>query len=163
MYTESDITEFMLDMGIPSSILGSGYIRSALMLLRDDADAIYRITTRVYPEVARMHGTRVGRAERAIRHAIEVGWKRGDPGLQRKVFGHSIDPGKGRPTNSEFLARAAGYLRSRTDSARTFADAPLPFRKEFLRLWDLFLAQKEEDTPPSGGVAGAEGPEAGPA
>lgn len=142
MYTESDAAGLMLAMGIPQSILGFKYIKDALMILEDDPDAIHGVMVRVYAEVAGKRNTTTARAEKAIRHAIGIAWQRGDPGLRLRIFGNSVKPGGKRPANSEFLAACSGYLESQAARMESFAAAPAPLKEEFLRLWELYLEQK---------------------
>ena len=110
---DSEIRRVLLDIGIPDHILGHRYLVTALTLAIGDPTIINDITTRLYPAVAKVHNTTGSRAERAIRHAVEVAFDRGDLGVFAKFFGNTISPNKGKPTNSEFVARIANVIRSR--------------------------------------------------
>ena len=142
-FTETDATNYLMHVGIPASILGFKYVRTAIMLAGEDENIVHEITSRLYPEVARRHSTTGARAERAIRHAVEVAWERGDYDFQLQVFGYSVSPNRGKPTNSEFIGRSADYLQSQTITTDTFTSAPVSLRAEFMELWSLFCERKE--------------------
>lgn len=108
---EKPITSILHELGIPSHIKGYNYIREAIVLTYVDPDLIGSVTKRLYPEIAIKYNTTVSRVERAIRHAIEVSWIRGDWELMEKIFGHSVDIDKAKPTNSEFIVTIADKLR----------------------------------------------------
>ena len=104
-------TKILHELGVPSHIKGYQYIRDGIMMLYERADVIGGITKELYPEVASKYGTTVSRVERAIRHAIEVSWNRGNWQLMEEIFGHSVDIDKAKPTNSEFIVTVADKLR----------------------------------------------------
>ena len=140
MVTAEDVTAYLLRVGIPTSILGFGYLRTALMLVLEDENCVHGITKYIYPEVARRHNTEPSRAERAIRTAVEAAWLRGDYDFQQEIFGYSISPRKEKPTNGEFIGRSADFLKRQTT---TFNSVPDSLKKEFLQLWDMFCKQRE--------------------
>ena len=105
------ITKTLHELGIPSHIKGYQYIREGVEILFDRPDVIGGITKELYPELANRFETTVSRVERAIRHAIEVSWNRGDWDLMEELFGHSVDIDKAKPTNSEFMVTIADKLR----------------------------------------------------
>lgn len=105
------ITKTLHDLGIPSHIKGYQYIREGVEIIFDRPDVIGGITKELYPELAMKFETTVSRVERAIRHAIEVSWNRGDWDLMEDLFGHSVDIDKAKPTNSEFMVTIADKLR----------------------------------------------------
>lgn len=107
------ITEIIHQIGVPAHIKGYHYLRDAIILSVNDAEYINCITKLLYPTVAKMHGTTSSRVERAIRHAIEVAWDRGDVDVLDSYFGYTINNGRGKPTNSEFIAMIADKLRLR--------------------------------------------------
>jgi len=105
------ISKMLHDLGIPSHIKGYQFIRDAVYMLFDKPEIIGGITKELYPELANRYDTTVSRVERAIRHAIEVSWTRGDLRLMENIFGHSVDIDKAKPTNSEFIVTIADKLR----------------------------------------------------
>lgn len=105
------ITKILHELGIPSHIKGYQYIREAIGVLYDRPETIGGITKELYPELAEKFDTTVSRVERAIRHAIEVSWNRGNWDLMEEIFGHSVDIDKAKPTNSEFIVTIADKLR----------------------------------------------------
>lgn len=105
------ITKILHQLGIPSHIKGYQYIREAISIIFDRPETIGGITKELYPELAGTFHTTVSRVERAIRHAIEVSWNRGDWDLMEEIFGHSVDIDKAKPTNSEFIVTIADKLR----------------------------------------------------
>ena len=105
------ITKVLHELGVPSHIKGYQYIREGITLLYNKPEMIGGITKELYPDIAKKYSTTVSRVERAIRHAIEVSWNRGDWDLMEDVFGHSVDIDKAKPTNSEFIATVADKLR----------------------------------------------------
>lgn len=105
------ITKILHQLGIPSHIKGYQYIRDAINLVYDNPSLIGGITKELYPEIGSRYNTSVTRVERAIRHAIEVSWNRGDWDLMEEIFGHSVDIDKAKPTNSEFIVTIADKLR----------------------------------------------------
>lgn len=105
------ITKILHELGIPSHIKGYSYIRDAINLVYNNPSLIGGITKELYPEIGSRYDTSVTRVERAIRHAIEVSWNRGDWDLMEEIFGHSVDIDKAKPTNSEFIVTIADKLR----------------------------------------------------
>ncbi|MBR6115770.1 MAG: sporulation transcription factor Spo0A [Oscillospiraceae bacterium] len=110
---ESVVTEIIHEIGVPAHIKGYQYLREAIMITINDMDAINAVTKVLYPEVARKYATTPSRVERAIRHAIEVAWDRGDVETLQKFFGYTVSGIKGKPTNSEFIAMIADHLSLR--------------------------------------------------
>ncbi len=108
---ETNITMHIQQLGVPAHIKGYQYIRDAIMMVIEDMDAINSITKILYPTVARHYNTTPSRVERAIRHAIEVAWDRGNPDVLNDLFGYTILSSKGKPTNSEFIAMIADKIR----------------------------------------------------
>lgn len=106
-----NITKILHELGIPSHIKGYLYIKEAIILVYNNPKLIGGITKELYPEIGRKFKTSVSRVERAIRHAIEVSWNRGDWKLMEDIFGHSVDIDKAKPTNSEFIVTIADKLR----------------------------------------------------
>lgn len=105
------ITKILHELGIPSYIKGYQYIREGVSIIFERPETIGGITKELYPELASKFDTTVSRVERAIRHAIEVSWNRGDWELMEEIFGHSVDIDKAKPTNSEFIVTVADKLR----------------------------------------------------
>lgn len=105
------ITSLLHSLGIPSHIKGYEYIRDGINLMYNNPNMLGAITKELYPEIAVKYDTTSSRVERAIRHAIEVSWSRGDYDLMEEIFGHSVDYDRAKPTNSEFLATLADKLR----------------------------------------------------
>ena len=108
---EISITRMLHELGMPSHIKGYQYIRDGIMMIYHNPDIIGGITKELYPDVATKYNTTVSRVERAIRHAIEVSWNRGNWDLMEEIFGHSVDIDKAKPTNSEFIVTIADKLR----------------------------------------------------
>ena len=108
---ELSVTKILHELGMPSHIKGYQYIREGIMMIYNNPDIIGGITKELYPDVAIKYDTTVSRVERAIRHAIEVSWNRGNWDFMEEVFGHSIDIDKAKPTNSEFIVTVADKLR----------------------------------------------------
>jgi len=106
-----DISKLLHSLGIPSHIKGYQYIRESVFLMYQAPEMIGGITKELYPEIALRFDTTASRVERAIRHAIEVSWTRGDYDLMEDIFGHSVDYDRAKPTNSEFIATLADKLR----------------------------------------------------
>ena len=107
---EQDVTDMIHEIGVPAHIKGYQYLREAIMITVEDMDVINAVTKVLYPEVAKRFGTTASRVERAIRHAIEVAWDRGDLETLQKYFGYTVSNAKGKPTNSEFIAMIADRL-----------------------------------------------------
>ncbi len=108
---EISITRMLHELGMPSHIKGYQYIREGIIMIYNDPEIIGGITKELYPDIASKFNTTVSRVERAIRHAIEVSWNRGNWDLMEEVFGHSVDIDKAKPTNSEFIVTIADKLR----------------------------------------------------
>ena len=104
------VTEIIHEIGVPAHIKGYQYLREAIMIAVEDMEVINAITKVLYPAVAKRFGTTPSRVERAIRHAIEVAWDRGDLDTLQKYFGFTVSNSKGKPTNSEFVAMIADRL-----------------------------------------------------
>ncbi len=110
---EAVVTEVIHEIGVPAHIKGYQYLREAIILTINDMDVINAVTKVLYPAVAKKFGTTPSRVERAIRHAIEVAWDRGDLETLQKFFGYTVSNIKGKPTNSEFIAMIADCLSLR--------------------------------------------------
>ena len=108
---EVEVTGIMHEIGVPAHIKGYQYLRDAIMMVVKDLDVINSITKLLYPTIAREYNTTPSRVERAIRHAIEVAWSRGQIEAIDQLFGYTVSLGKGKPTNSEFIAMVADKLR----------------------------------------------------
>ena len=108
---ETDVTNLIHEIGVPAHIKGYSYLRDAIILSVSDMDMLNSITKMLYPTIAKMHQTTPSRVERAIRHAIEVAWNRGKMDTIDALFGYTINTGKGKPTNSEFVALIADKIR----------------------------------------------------
>lgn len=110
---EAVVTDIIHEIGVPAHIKGYQYLREAIILTVNDMDAINAVTKVLYPAVAKKFATTPSRVERAIRHAIEVAWDRGDLETLQKFFGYTVSNIKGKPTNSEFIAMIADSLTLR--------------------------------------------------
>ena len=108
---DTKVTSMMHELGIPAHIKGYLYLRDAIIMVVDRVDLLSKITKELYPSIAQKYVTTPSRVERAIRHAIEVAWDRGNMDFIQRVFGHTISQEKGKPTNSEFIAMVADRLR----------------------------------------------------
>lgn len=108
---EKDVTDMIHEIGVPAHIKGYQYLREAIMMSVEDPDMLGSITKVLYPTIARKYQTTSSRVERAIRHAIEVAWSRGRMETLDNLFGYTINTGKGKPTNSEFIALIADRIR----------------------------------------------------
>jgi len=108
---ESDVTNIIHEIGVPAHIKGYQYLRDAIMMSVNDGEMLSSITKILYPSIAKRHKTTSSRVERAIRHAIEVAWSRGKMDTIDELFGYTINNGKGKPTNSEFVALIADKIR----------------------------------------------------
>lgn len=108
---ESRVTNMIHEIGIPAHIKGYHYLRDSIMMAVNDMDVLNAITKILYPTVAKKHHTTSSRVERAIRHAIEVAWSRGKIEVLDRLFGYTVSYGKGKPTNSEFIALVADTIR----------------------------------------------------
>ncbi len=108
---EAQVTKIIHQIGVPAHIKGYQYLRTAILMTVDDSDVINSVTKILYPSVAKKYQTTTSRVERAIRHAIEVAWDRGDVDTLNSYFGYTIQNTRGKPTNSEFIAMIADNLR----------------------------------------------------
>ena len=108
---ENMVTSIIHEIGVPAHIKGYQYLREAIIIAVDDMDVINAITKVLYPQVAKTFQTTPSRVERAIRHAIEVAWDRGDLDTLQRFFGYTVSNTKGKPTNSEFIALIADKLQ----------------------------------------------------
>ncbi len=110
-HLESDVTNMIHEIGVPAHIKGYQYLRDAIMMSVNDIEMLGSITKILYPTIAKKYQTTPSRVERAIRHAIEVAWSRGKMDTIDALFGYTINMGKGKPTNSEFIAMIADKIR----------------------------------------------------
>lgn len=108
---QKSITNMLHELGMPSHIKGYQYIREGISMIYNNPEIIGGITKELYPDIASKFDTTVSRVERAIRHAIEVSWNRGNWDYMEEIFGHSVDIDKAKPTNSEFIVTVADKLR----------------------------------------------------
>ena len=108
---EAQVTKIIHQIGVPAHIKGYQYLRTAILMTIEDNDIINSVTKVLYPSVAKKYSTTTSRVERAIRHAIEVAWDRGDLDTLNSFFGYTVQNSRGKPTNSEFIAMIADNLR----------------------------------------------------
>ncbi len=108
---ECTVTDILHQIGVPAHIKGYQFLRDAILMTMEDSEYINSVTKRLYPEIARRNSTTASRVERAIRHAIEVAWDRGDVDILNKYFGYTIHNLRGKPTNSEFVAMISDKMR----------------------------------------------------
>lgn len=108
---EAQVTKIIHQIGVPAHIKGYQYLRTAIIMTINNSDVINSVTKVLYPSVAKQYGTTSSRVERAIRHAIEVAWDRGDLDVLNSFFGYTVQNQRGKPTNSEFIAMIADNLR----------------------------------------------------
>lgn len=108
---ENDVTNIIHEIGVPAHIKGYQYLRDAIIMSVENREVINSITKVLYPTIAKMNQTTPSRVERAIRHAIEVAWSRGKMDTINELFGYTISTGKGKPTNSEFIALISDKMR----------------------------------------------------
>lgn len=108
---ERDVTDMIHEIGVPAHIKGYQYLREAIMMSVEDLEMLNSITKILYPTIAKQFRTTPSRVERAIRHAIEVAWSRGKMETLDALFGYTVHTGKGKPTNSEFIALIADKIR----------------------------------------------------
>lgn len=108
---ETEVTNLIHEVGVPAHIKGYQYLRESILMAIEDMDILNAITKQLYPAIAEKFDTTPSRVERAIRHAIEVAWSRGKMDTIEKLFSYSISMGKGKPTNSEFIALIADRMR----------------------------------------------------
>ena len=114
---EALVTNVIHEVGVPAHIKGYQYLREAIIMVVNDIDVINQITKCLYPQIARKFHTTPSRVERAIRHAIEVAWGRGQQDVVENIFGYTVSASKGKPTNSEFIAMISDKLRLELKSA----------------------------------------------
>ena len=114
---EALVTNVIHEVGVPAHIKGYQYLREAIMMAISDIDVINQITKQLYPDISKKYHTTPSRVERAIRHAIEVAWGRGQQETVESIFGYTVSADKGKPTNSEFIAMIADKLRLELKSA----------------------------------------------
>ena len=110
MTNELKIAETLKELGTPANLLGYFYLKHAIEVVLQDISLVHYITTKLYPMIAEKFNTTPSKVERAIRHAIEVSWCRGNIELQNKLFGYTVDATKCKPTNSEFIGTVADWL-----------------------------------------------------
>lgn len=108
---EAQVTRIIHQVGVPAHIKGYQYLRTSILMAIEDSEVINGVTKILYPTVAKKYGTTASRVERAIRHAIEVAWDRGDVDVLNGFFGYTVQNSRGKPTNSEFIALIADNLR----------------------------------------------------
>ena len=108
---EAIVTGIIHELGVPAHIKGYHYIRTAILMVIENMDMLNYITKRLYPAIAKKYSTTSSRVERAIRHSIEVAWNRGRAETMNDIFGYTVHTGKGKPTNSEFIAMVADRIR----------------------------------------------------
>ncbi|MBU3193796.1 sporulation transcription factor Spo0A [Clostridium algidicarnis] len=111
MDLEGEITNIIHEIGVPAHIKGYMYLRDAISMVVNDMELLSAVTKELYPSIAKKYNTTPSRVERAIRHAIEVAWGRGEIETINKIFGYTVHNQKGKPTNSEFIAMVADKLR----------------------------------------------------
>lgn len=114
---EIEVTDILHQIGVPAHIKGYHYLRYAIVMSTENPDIINAVTKQLYPSVAKKFSTTSSRVERAIRHAIEVAWDRGDIDILNSYFGYTIHTSRGKPTNSEFIAMISDKLRLNIKSA----------------------------------------------
>ena len=108
---ETKVTDLLLKLGVPAHIKGYQYLREAILMATEEPDIINAVTKELYPTVAKKYDTTSSRVERAVRHAIEVAWDRGDMDTLNSFFGYTVQTSRGKPTNSEFIAMISDRLR----------------------------------------------------
>ena len=108
---EQKVTDMIHEVGIPAHIKGYHYLRDAILMIIEDGDLLNSVTKILYPTIAKKNKTTASRVERAIRHAIEVAWSRGNLDVLNAMFSYTVSTGKGKPTNSEFIALIADKIR----------------------------------------------------
>jgi two-component system response regulator (stage 0 sporulation protein A) len=102
--TKTTVQNTLINLGVPPSLLGFSYITDAILLVYDHPEYKHQVTKKLYPEVAEKGNSTSGRVERAMRHAIDIAWLRGDEELLADMFGYTVSASKGKPTNSEFIS-----------------------------------------------------------
>ena len=110
-FLRKEITKLLHTLGMPTHVLGYEYAREAILITLGNKDILRAITGELYPAIAKVFNTTPSRVERAIRHAVELAWDRGDLDTIQKFFGFTTSPKKGKPTNKEFLSALADHLR----------------------------------------------------
>lgn len=108
---EVRVSDLLKEIGIPAHIKGYRYVRYSIIYALEDSNALDCVTKVLYPRVAKEFNATSSRVERAIRHAIEVAWSRGEIDVLQRYFGYTVDMSRGKPTNSEFIAMMVDYLR----------------------------------------------------
>lgn len=116
---EAQVTKIIHQIGVPAHIKGYQYLRTAIIMTINNTEVINSVTKVLYPTVAKQYGTTSSRVERAIRHAIEVAWDRGDLDVLNSFFGYTVQNSRGKPTNSEFIAMIADNLRLKNKNLTT--------------------------------------------
>ena len=106
-----EVTRVIQQMGVPAHVKGYQYIRDAIILVVEEMNLLGAVTKELYPLIAEKYNTTPSRVERAIRHAIELAWDRGNVEMMNKFFGYTVNMDRGKPTNSEFIAMVADRLR----------------------------------------------------
>ncbi|MEG2429921.1 MAG: sporulation initiation factor Spo0A C-terminal domain-containing protein, partial [Oscillospiraceae bacterium] len=118
---ECVVTDVMLSLGIPAHVKGYHYIRKSIIMAIEDTEIMNSVTKLLYPNVAKVFNTTSSRVERAIRHAIEIAWDRGDVDTLTLYFGYTINNSRGKPTNSEFIAMVSDKIRLQIKKNRLMA------------------------------------------
>lgn len=108
---EKYVTKIMLDIGVPAHLKGYRFLREAIIISEQDMETVSSVTKLLYPTISKLYHTTDQKVERAMRNAIEVSWHRGNADSFEELFGYSVKTGKGRPTNSEYIARIADKIR----------------------------------------------------
>lgn len=129
---KTKVSNLLRQFGIPASLLGYAYLREAIIQSIDNPDLLSSITGKLYPQIAHTFNTLPSRAERAMRHAIEVAWGRGDTNITAKYFGSSIDPQKGKPTVGKFIAAISDALTLEQNSLVSEASTEASVDKGFV-------------------------------
>lgn len=135
---ELKVTDILHQIGVPAHIKGYQFLRDAILLTMNEPEYINAVTKRLYPEIAKKNGTTASRVERAIRHAIEVAWDRGDLETLQKYFGYTVSNAKGKPTNSEFIAMIAAPWGAEEVFQRYSGAEPV---NQFLLCWPDRMAE----------------------
>lgn len=108
---EYRVSEILHTMGVPAHVKGYNFLRQSIIMVIKDPEVISLVTKRLYPDIAKLNGTTASRVERAIRHAIEIAWDRGNVEIMNEYFGYTINNMRGKPTNSEFIAMISDRMR----------------------------------------------------
>lgn len=120
---EITVTKKLRELGVPAHLSGYGYVRQAIILAIDDKEALKYVTKELYPRIAKLNNTTSSRVERAIRHTIETTCLRGNTNAINEAFQHTINPNKGKPTNSEFIALLADDISLLLKQRQSVTDA----------------------------------------